>query len=125
LALRTVIFNHETDAPISPEYRLLNQLGHEVATAGSAQEAVQLLQTEHTDLVVVDADAAEQQEFVNRLNDLPAEQSPRQVAIFTDAIDDSLTSLVRRLERTRVHVLMRPLHMHGLLGVLRSIGTHA
>lgn len=121
--LRTVIFNDDSSyAPVSPEYRLLNELGYEVATADSAQAAVELLQSGRADLVVVDVQDSEQRAFMTRLTDLPAEQSPRQVAIFADAMDESLKSLVRSLERTRVHVLMRPLHMHGLLSVLRNIG---
>lgn len=80
-----------------------------------------MLQDEPADLVVVDADRAGQREFVSRLSSLPADQQPRQLAIFSDTLDDSLATLSHKLSPARVHVLLKPLHMHGLLGVLRHI----
>lgn len=122
LTLKTIILHGiSVDASGLPEYRLLNELGHEIATAHSAQEAVQLLQHDRADLVVVDSDRAGEQDFVTRLNGLPADQQPRQVAILSDVLDENLKSLAAKVQRSRVHVLLKPLHMHGLLGVLRTI----
>jgi CheY-like chemotaxis protein len=120
--LKTLILhNGASDSFELPAYRLLNDFGHDVATTDSADEAVELLQHDRTDLVVIDADRPGQREFVSRLTALPPDQQPRQLAIFSDALDDSLSTLMHRLTPGRVHVLLKPLHMHGLLGVLRTI----
>jgi DNA-binding NtrC family response regulator len=122
LTLKTLLLhNRAADASGSAAYRLLNDLGHEVATTDSADQAVELLQSDRADLVVIDADAKSQSDFVARLFDLPADLQPRQVAIFSDAANEGLTHLVDRLQRGKVHVLLKPLHMHGLLSVLRHI----
>jgi DNA-binding NtrC family response regulator len=122
LTLKTIILHGQSvDAGGLPEYRLLNELGHDVSVTPSAQRAVQWLQSDRADLVVVDSDRAGQTDFVSRLASLPADQQPRQIAIFSDAMDESLTHLAERVQRSRVHVLLKPLHMHGLLKVLRSI----
>jgi CheY-like chemotaxis protein len=122
LTLKTIILHSQSsDATGLAAYRLLNDLGHDVATTASAEQAVELLQHDRADLVVIDADRIGQSDFVTRLSSLPADQQPRQVAIFSDALDDSLKSLTSKVQRSRVHVLLKPLHMHGLLGVLRNI----
>ena len=122
LTLKTLILHSQnSDATGLAAYRLLNDLGHEVATTASPDQAVELLQSDRADLVIIDADRSGQSDFVNRLSDLPADQQPRQVAIFSDALDDTLKSLASKVQRSRVHVLLKPLHMHGLLGVLRNI----
>ena len=122
LILKTLlIHNHAVDASSSPAYRLLSDLGHEVATSDSAAQAVELLQHSHPDLVVIDADRDGQSDFVSRLSKLPNDQQPRLVAIFSDSIDERLSNLVDRIERGNVHLLLKPLHMHGLLKVLRNI----
>lgn len=122
LTLKTIILHgHSTDASALPEFQLLNQLGHDISTTESPEQAMQLLQGDRADLVVVDSDRAGQQDFVTRLGNIPADQQPKQIAIFSDAMDDALASLTRRVQRSRVTVLLKPLHMHGLLGVLRTI----
>ena len=122
LTLKTIILHGQsTDASALPEFHLLNQLGHEIATTGSASEAVELLQHDRADLVVIDADTAGQHDFVARLTGIPADQQPKQVAIFSDGADESLKSLVCKVQRSRVHVFLKPLHMHGLLNVLRKL----
>src|SRR4051812_32124738 len=124
--LKTLILSDvAVDAFELPAYRLLNDLGHDVSAADSADEAVEMLQQDQTDLVVVDADSPNQREMVSRITELPPEQQPRQLAIFSDALDESLSALLRKLSPARVHVLLKPLHMHGLLGVLRNIEPKA
>ncbi|HMB94872.1 MAG TPA: hypothetical protein VKK61_02415 [Tepidisphaeraceae bacterium] len=108
-----------------PAFRLLNDLGHDVSSAVSTDQALEMLQHDGADLVVVDADRPEQREFVSRLNNIPEDQQP-QVAIFSDALDDSLSVMVNKLDRAaNVHVLLKPLHMHGLLNMLRNIEAKA
>jgi CheY-like chemotaxis protein len=122
LTLKTIILHGQSvDAGGLPEYRLLNELGHDVTITPSAQQAVQFLQSDRADLVVVDSDRLGQNDFISRLAALPADQQPRQIAIFSDAIDQSLSAIAGKVQRSRVHMLLRPLHMHGLLKVLRSI----
>jgi DNA-binding NtrC family response regulator len=123
LTLKTIILhNQSTDSFDAPAYRLLNDLGHEVSSTASADQAVEFLQHDGADLLIIDADRPGQKDFVTRLSDLPADQQPREVAIFSDALDDSLAALVHKMHRAgSVHVLLKPLHMHGLLNVLRNI----
>jgi hypothetical protein len=107
--------------------RLLKDLGHTVAGAGTPNQALELLNQDDTDLLIVDVtDSQENRAFVDRLADLPDPHRPREVAIFSNWIDKSLDQLRKRLEPSRVHVFLKPLHMHGLLTVLRQMdhGDH-
>jgi DNA-binding NtrC family response regulator len=122
LTLKTVLLHgHANDAEGMAAYRLLNDLGHDISTTDSATQAVHLMQHDRTDLVLVDADASEQERFVQQLHDLPANQKPRQVAIVTEAIDERLNGLIGRMNDSNVQVLLKPLHVHGLLKILRRI----
>ena len=114
-----VLHNQASDSYSLPAYRLLSDLGHDVTSTQSTDEVFQMLQSDRADLLVVDAERPEQRAVVNRLGDLPADHQPRQVAIFSDVLDEALSSLTGRLSSTRVHVLLKPLHIHRLLGVLR------
>src|SRR5262245_34437088 len=114
--IRTVILHPEAlDAYSLPEYRLLNGLGHDVAATSSADQTVELLPNDRPDLVIIDADQVTQLEIVQFLNSLPADHQPHQVAIFCDSMDDRLSELTAGLKRPNVRVLLKPLHMHGLL----------
>jgi hypothetical protein len=55
------------------------------------------------------------------LCELPESTRPDQVAVFTDSIDGQLRDWRRRVSPSQVHVFLKPLHMHGLLGVLRQM----
>jgi DNA-binding NtrC family response regulator len=122
LMLKTILLhNQAADASGLPAYRLLNELGHEVEVTDSNDQALGLLRSDRADLVVIDADYTGRSDFIARLSKLPSDEQPMQVAIFSEAVDEGLTLLVDRLQRGKVHVLLKPLHMHGLLNVLRSI----
>lgn len=122
LTLKAVVVHDEaSEAYAVPAYRLLSDLGHDVTPTGSAERAIDALRHARADLLVIDADAAERADVVLGLAALPADQQPAEVAIFSDVIDESLARLVAGLKRPRVHMLLKPLHMHGLLGVLRRI----
>jgi len=87
---------------------------------------MEMLATEAVDLLVVDiTNGKENRLLVNRLAELPAESRPHELAIFSDHADDSLTGLRKKIAGTHVHVLLKPLHMHGLLKVLRQLETDA
>jgi CheY-like chemotaxis protein len=104
-----------------PEYLLLNGLGHEVAATSSAGQAVEMLQSDRADLVIIDSDRVSQTDFMAHLTGLPADQQPERVAIFTDSMDESMEKLTQQLPDARVQVLLKPMHMHGLLRILRNI----
>jgi CheY-like chemotaxis protein len=124
--LRAILLHHHAGESYSlPAYRLLSDLGHDVTSTDSADQVFEMLRHDRTDLLVVDADKPEQRAVVDRLSDLPPEQQPREVAIFSDALHEALSSLSYKLSAARVHVLLKPLHMHRLLGVLRHLENDA
>ena len=103
-----------------PEMTLLSHMGHDVS-AVSPDEALSLLQRQDTDVVVVDVSGwRDRQEFVNRLSDVLEARQARHVAVFTDQLDDYLKNLRDKTSK-RVHVFLKPLHLHGLLHVLKNL----
>ena len=81
-----------------------------------------LLKASPSDLLVVDvSNSLENKSLVQQLNDLPRASRPRQIAIFSDKFDESLSAVRKRLHPSHVHVFLKPLHMHGLLGLLRHM----
>jgi CheY-like chemotaxis protein len=127
--LHTVVLpspdSHPSDTPTR---RLLGQLGHEVARASSPDHALELLSTDHTDLLVIDvANQNSNRELLSLLAGAPESIMPAEVAIYTDAVDSQLREMSRHLSASKVHLFVKPLHMHGLLSVLRQMerGTTA
>ena len=122
-ALRAVVLPAGYPIPAdAPTNRLLNDLGMEVASAGSTSEAFRYLTDEPTDIFVVDvAESPENMDMVGRLPELRADRRPRNLAIFSDHRDDRLDKVRAQMTSTRVHVFLKPLHMHGLLNVLRKL----
>jgi CheY-like chemotaxis protein len=104
----------------TPTRRLLGQLGHDVTRAASPDHAMQLINSDHTDLLVVDITNNANREMVESLMDLPESKRPDQMAVFSDTIDGQLREW-RRSAPSQVHVFLKPLHMHGLLTVLRQL----
>jgi CheY-like chemotaxis protein len=105
----------------TPTRRLLGELGHDVARATSPDHALELINSDHTDLLVVDITNSANRELFASLCELPESKRPDQVAVFTDSIDAQLRDWRRRVAPSHVHVFLKPLHMHGLLGVLRQM----
>lgn len=122
-ALRAVVvFPENLSSSTQPTCRLLGDLGHSVAGAASPDEAMQLLSESRADLLVVDLPTSEQKRrLFERLAALPNESRPRRVAVFADEVDDYARTLHSQQDNPRVHVFLKPLHVHGLLNVLRSI----
>lgn len=105
-----------------PTYKLLTDLGHEVVPATSPDDAVNLLSAGIVDLLVVDLPGADdKRRLFERLDALPAQAKPRRVAVFSEEVDDYARTAHRAQTSPRVHVFLKPLHVHGLLNVLRSI----
>jgi hypothetical protein len=114
---RFIFLNHD---PVT--YRLLRELGHTVVPVPTADGALDAMQQETTDLLIVDLDDAAQANSVERLlAELPPDHQPRQVAMFSEKMDSHLSEMRRRISPARVHVFLKPLHLHGLLGLLKQI----
>src|ERR1700689_1654629 len=93
---------------------LLSDLGHEVAPADTVDQAMDLLQHDQTDLLVIDvSNGNRNRELIDRLAGLPVSARPREVAIFTDCSDEGLRALRSRIKPSKVHIFVKPLHMHG------------
>jgi CheY-like chemotaxis protein len=102
--------------------RLLTDLGHSPMPAASPAHALSLLREEPTDLLIVDVtNSSENSSFVQKLVDLPLADRPRQISVFSDVMSDSLRTLSKQFDPAHVHILLKPLHVHGLLQVLRQI----
>jgi hypothetical protein len=114
----------------SPAARLLSQLGHEVTPSTSVVDAVQLIQTDPTDLVVIDADKIEEaQPLVDRISALDPQQRPKVIAVLSDRGEERLSRLRRPIGEhdvtPRVRVFLKPLHLHGLLDVVKRLERSA
>jgi DNA-binding NtrC family response regulator len=121
-ALRAVVLpSPDAHRQDTPTRRLLDELGHDVARADSPVHAMELINSDHTDLLVVDITNSANRELFQSLCDLAESKRPDQVAIFTDSIDGQLREWRRRVAPSHVHVFLKPLHMHGLLSVLRQM----
>src|SRR5579862_7945653 len=122
--LRAVIVPAGLKPADSRAGKLLRDLGHDVAGAESASEALDLLRESETDLMVVDvSNSEENQSLVRQLAELPVADRPRALAIFSESFDQGLRDVRKRIGKSRVHVFIKPLHMHGLLSVLRQLET--
>jgi response regulator RpfG family c-di-GMP phosphodiesterase len=116
-----VLPSSDAYAQDTPTRRLLNQLGHDVTRADSPDHAMELINSDHTDLLVVDVTNSNNREMFESLLDLPESKRPAEVAVFSDSIDAQLRDWRRQVAPSHVHVFLKPLHMHGLLTVLRQM----
>jgi len=120
--LRAVIVSAESATAAQRAGKLLDEMGLDVAQARTVDHALGLLEEDPTDLLVVDiSNSPMNRKFVESLADLPLSSRPRQLAIFSEIMDEELRRLRARMRPTKVHVFLKPLHMHGLLGVLRHL----
>ena len=121
-ALRAVVLpSAEANPQDTPARRLLGQLGHDVSRAESSDHAIELMNSDHTDLLVVDVSDRANRDLFESLSELPESKRPDQVAVFSDSSDSQLREWRRKISPTQVHVFLKPLHMHGLLSVLRQM----
>ena len=126
VAMRTIFVHPNADpANLWPTHRLLADLGHDITSTSTLGEALRLMQDEQeaADLLIIEephkADPAIREEELRQIRSLPASQQPREVAIFSDRPKEYHSS--RQSGSPRVHVLVKPLHMHGLLQVIRQM----
>jgi response regulator RpfG family c-di-GMP phosphodiesterase len=121
-ALRAVVLpSKEANPQDTPTRRLLGQLGHDVARAESTDHAIALLNSDHTDLLVADLSNSANSDLFDSLSELPESKRPDEVAIFSDSIGGQLRDWRKKAAPAHVHVFLKPLHMHGLLTVLRQM----
>jgi len=122
-SLRAVVLPSPDSYPQdTPTRRLLGELGHDVTRAVTPDHALELISADHTDLLVVDmTNGNANTQLIDSLQELPENKRPMQLAIFTDSIDIQLRDFRRKYAPSHVHVFLKPLHMHGLLGVLRHM----
>ena len=104
----------------TPTRRLLGELGHDVTRADSPVHAMELINSDHTDLLVVDITNVPIENcsspcatWRNR-NGRTRWRSSRIRSMGTCANGDEVAP-------SHVHVFLKPLHMHGLLSVLRQM----
>jgi two-component SAPR family response regulator len=120
--IKAIILPAEAANSISRAGQLLIDAGHDVSSAQSADQAMDMLQHDDADLLVVDVtNSPKNHDFVSQLSSLNSDYLPREVAIFSDSMDEVLRGLRERLSPSKVHIFLKPLHMHGLLSVLRHL----
>src|SRR5271170_7969156 len=89
--LRAVIVPAGLKPADSRAGKLLRDLGHHVSGAETADEALDLLREADTDLMVVDvSNSEENQSLLRRMAQLPAQNCPHTLAIFSDSNNEAL-----------------------------------
>ena len=124
VATRTIFVHPNSDpANLWPTHRLLADLGHEVTSKSTLEEALRLMREDPIDLLILEeppkSPASVREQALQQIRALPMAQRPREVAIFSDRPGEPDQS--RQTGTPRVHVLLKPLHMHGLLQILRHL----
>ncbi len=123
VTLRAVILPSGYPMPEeAPTNKLLSDLGHTVVSAATADEALGLLKNDPTDILVIDVtDSPENRNLIDRLGELPTGRRPKELAIFSERSEERFRKLKAIIAPSHVHVFLKPLHMHGLLNVLRRL----
>lgn len=117
-AIRTVLLHDSVSGFEHPVHRLLEGIGHDVEPA-TADQLSHALEGERADLVVVDLEGTgDEADVARQIASLPADRRPKHVAFLTDSAD-----LARTLPASgpQFHVFVRPLHMYGLVNVIKRI----
>jgi CheY-like chemotaxis protein len=124
VATRSIFVHPNSDpANLWPTHRLLADLGHDVTSTSTLEEALRLMGEDPVDLLILEepanSDASYRDEELQKIRSLPMSQQPHEIAIFSDRPGDHRAA--RKSGSPHVHVLVKPLHMHGLLQVLRRL----
>ena len=128
MVTRTIFVHPDSDpANLWPTHRLLADLGHEVSSVSTLEEAIRVMRNDPVDLLILEeppkSEASFRENEFQQIRALPASQQPREIVIFSDR--PSTTVHARRTGTPRVHVLLKPLQMHGLLHVIRHLHARA
>jgi len=129
VATKTIFVHPNADpANLWPTHRLLADLGHEVTSTSTLEEALRLMREDPVDLLILEeppkSEPSFREEELEQLRSLPASQQPREIAIFSDRPSSDRageSERARQIGSPRVHVLLKPLHMHGLLQIVRQL----
>lgn len=118
-AIRTVLLHDSVSGYEHPVHRLLEGIGHDVEPT-TADQLSHALEGERAELVVVDLEgSADEADVARQIASLPADRRPKHVAFLTDTAD--LASTLPASHAPRFHVFVRPLHMYGLVNVIKRI----
>lgn len=121
-ALRMVVLHGDEMGGFSPAARMIEDRGHHVMATAHAQEAIAaLMHGDAIDLMVIDLSAVTRPAVIESIKEMPLSSRPRQIAIFADLSDERLRTVREKLLPSRVSVLLRPLHLHRLLTILRKL----
>jgi len=121
-SIRSLVYSpHSEGVPSQTTERLLRDMGHDVCSTTSSDQALRWLRDQPSDLLVVDGDPSDYPGTTDLLDALSPQDVPRQIAIFSSRLDDATRHLRHRISPDRVHVFLKPLHLHGLLGVLKHL----
>lgn len=120
--LRTIILQ-TSRLDTTPAGMLLSGLGHQVTPSSSSVDALRELQTDGADLVVVDMDKSDETAaLMRRLGEVEPGQRPRAIAVLADhAVDPSQDVTEQIDDLPPVRVFLKPLHLHGLLGLVKKL----
>jgi hypothetical protein len=120
--LRTIILQ-TSRLDTTPAGMLLSGLGHQVTPSASSVDALRELQADGADLVVIDADKTDETAaLMSRLAELDPAKRPRAIAVLADhAVEHSNVGSDPADELPPVRVFIRPLHLHGLLGLVKRL----
>ena len=110
-----------------PTHRLLRDRGHSVTSTESLDEAIEQMDHETVDLLIIEQPERSADDFehkaMEKIQSLPLDQQPRDVAFI--ALRSDVAERMPSLIGPRVHVLLKPLHVHAMLHMLRNLEKQA
>lgn len=125
-ALRMVVLHGDETSGFSPAARMMEDRSHHVTATAHPQEAIaSLMHGDAIDLMVIDLLAADRPAVIESIMEMPLSSRPRQIAIFADRSDERLRTVREKLLPSRVSILLRPLHLHRLLTILRKLESRS
>lgn len=122
-----VVVLADTDQPSAGKttHKFLHELGLDVTVSDTTPAALLTSGQRHTDLLLLDlAGPAAQRQAIEDVIAMPLAERPKHVAIMSEQINDELIALRREMNTTKLHLFVKPLHLHGLLGVVRKLEAH-
>jgi CheY-like chemotaxis protein len=118
--LRTLVLQ-TSRLDTSPAGKLLADLGHSVTSSTSSVDALRQLQSDGADLLVIDIGKADETPMiVQRLNELDPPHRPKAIAVLIDRTQPIDSTIANRPD-VRVNVFLKPLHLHGLLRLVKRL----
>ena len=111
--LRAILYSPIAGDGTRSAVKLLTDRGDQLSTATSIESALDsLTRGQRADLLLLDS-PADREALLARVAALPAPRQPRRVVAFSDESTPTAASTTQ--------VLIKPLHVHGLLKVLKQL----